>query len=131
MPLTLTLACQCSTGTRMPGGRSTRKPRSADRYSIDDELSFVSHQMPSLQARLPAVRETPRSSVGNTSVEADSRPKVNLSPGRTRHVPVSNMTISSTPHLSLRRGRARLGHETWTMGTRPHLGRRPLGRDSP
>src|ERR1700722_4217117 len=63
---------------------------------MDDALSLASHQESATQSKLPAFLDTPRSSSGSTSEQVLARPKVNLSPGRTRQVPASNITISST-----------------------------------
>jgi hypothetical protein len=61
---------------------------------MDEALSFESHQTSPAHSKLPAVLDTPRSSVGSTSEQPGARPKVKVSPGRTRQVPASYMTIS-------------------------------------
>src|SRR5580704_16805068 len=96
---------------------SALKPRSPDRYSIDEALAFASHQDPERHSKLPALRETPRSSLGSTALQVLARPKVNRSSGRTRHVPASNITISSTP-------RPYTGIPI--VGSPPQMGRTPL-----
>src|SRR5580704_107092 len=101
---------------------SALKPRSPDRYSIDEALAFASHQDPERHSKLPALRETPRSSLGSTALQVLARPKVNRSSGRTRHVPASNITISSTP-------RPYTGIPI--VGSPPQMGRTPLDPHSP
>jgi hypothetical protein len=96
--------CHCCSGARIPGGRSTRYPRSPDRYKSEEALSFCTHQDPCWKLKLPARRDSPRSG-GSTTVDAGARPKVNISPGRSRHVRVSYITISSTAAAYLQRHR--------------------------
>src|SRR5215469_18468423 len=81
----------------MPAGMSALKPRSPDRNSMDEALVFVSHQEPPRQSKLPALRDTPRSSLGRTALHVFARPNVNRSVGCTRQVFASNITMSSTP----------------------------------
>src|ERR1700722_4871847 len=75
---------------------SARKPLSPDKNSIDDALVLVSHQHPFRQSKLPALRDTPRSSFGSTTSQLAARPKVHCRSGFTRQVPDSYITISST-----------------------------------
>jgi len=74
-----------------PPGTRGRRPT----HSTEDVLSLCSHQDPSWWRKLPAVRDTPRSAAGSTAPHAGPRPKVNNSPGWTRHVCDSYMTTSS------------------------------------
>ena len=86
---------------RMPGGRATRKPRSPETYSTEEELSLRSHHVPCSKTRVPADRDTPRSAAGNVMVHPALRPNVRFCPGRARHVPDSCITINGTgPHRS-------------------------------
>src|SRR5215469_16233932 len=64
--------------------------------STDELLSLCSHHAPSWWRKLPALRDTPRSSAGRTALHVGARPKVNASPGRMRQVCDSYITISST-----------------------------------
>src|SRR5258708_39095450 len=68
---------------------------------MDDALAFSSPQRPARHSKRPALRETPRSAFGIAAVQADARPKVNFSPGLSRQVPVSNVTIRSTVQAPL------------------------------
>ena len=93
------------------------EPRSPSRHNTEEPLSLCSHHQRSWWRKLPAVRDRPRSAIGSTAEHCGARPNVNRSPGRTRQLCASYITISSTgPASSQGHGRHRNSPSTGPPG---------------